>query len=410
MLVKLNFSSNKPIVHILQAFNAIINDPSITSAATLETAAVAGWAAGIRTGLQYSTSEIFRTADESKVRSHLSDTNAVTTDIKWTIQSQVHDAPNSHIYFNMVNTVTPALQVQLRYAKDNNITSEMSTRNSSPSVDLNVATNTSGTATSNIGSLFASGPTLLIPSAQLSLITTAWMYLVNDCLILAFTHSQPSLLTGFGNTYNNSVAYTGPFIFSQYDRYDNYNTDTNSIAPLMYTNLAKTTVGAGFGGGYGTSDWSRVENVNAATGADTAFRVAHLVNINPSTTQSFPILSNEQVNWGSGTRNTSQYPLTTQQVGVSTDPSALTMGRLIHTTAFTKFPSADLLTEGFGMLPLRWSNSSKNNIGGVARGGIYIFNGEYSPGDTFTYNGKSYMVWPTWSGYSDRVGLAIPKE
>jgi hypothetical protein len=62
------------------------------------------------------------------------------------------------------------------------------------------------------------------------------------------------------------------------------------------------------------------------------------------------------------------------------------------------------------MLPLRWSNSSKNNIGGVARGGIYIFNGEYSPGDTFTYNGKSYMVWPTWSGYSDRVGLAIPKE
>ena len=408
MLVKLNFSSSKPIAQILQAFNAIINDPSITSAATLETAAVAGWATSIRTGLQYSTSEIFRTADESKVRSHLSDTNATTTDIKWTIQSQVHDAPNSHIYFSMFNNSTTQLQVQLGYAKNNNITSEMSTRNSSPGVDLNVATNTSGTATSNIGSTFANGSTLLIPSAQFTTITTAWMYLVNDCLILAFTHQQPNLLTGFGNTYSNSAYYTGPFIFSQYDRYDKYNTDTNSIAPLMYTNLAKTA-GAGFGGGYTSPDWSRVENVNAS-GADTAFRVAHLVNINPSTTQSFPILSNEQVNWGSGTRNTSQYALTTQQVGVATDASALTMGRLIHTTAFTKFPSADLLTEGFGMLPLRWSNFSKNNIGGVARGGIYIFNGEYSPGDTFTYNGKSYMVWPTWSGYSDRVGLAIPKE
>ena len=35
---------------------------------------------------------------------------------------------------------------------------------------------------------------------------------------------------------------------------------------------------------------------------------------------------------------------------------------------------------------------------------------DYFPGDEFTYSGKTYKILPTWSGYSQRVGIAIPKE
>jgi hypothetical protein len=64
------------------------------------------------------------------------------------------------------------------------------------------------------------------------------------------------------------------------------------------------------------------------------------------------------------------------------------------------------------MLPLRWSNSYRGNLGGNAsqRGGFYIFNGDYFPGDTFVHGGKTYIVLPTFRGYTDRVGIAVPKE
>jgi hypothetical protein len=67
---------------------------------------------------------------------------------------------------------------------------------------------------------------------------------------------------------------------------------------------------------------------------------------------------------------------------------------------------------GFALLPLQWDAPNYGNYGGNAsnRGGFYIFNGDYSPGDTFTLGGKTWMVWPMYYGQTDRIGLAIPKE
>jgi hypothetical protein len=46
-----------------------------------------------------------------------------------------------------------------------------------------------------------------------------------------------------------------------------------------------------------------------------------------------------------------------------------------------------------------------------AQSGFYIFNGEYAPGDTFTYSGKTFILWPTNLGpVTSRLAIAVPKE
>jgi hypothetical protein len=250
-------------------------------------------------------------------------------------------------------------------------------------------------------------------------IRTFWMYLTNDCLIVAHTGTESSNL-GFNGTYSDASRYTGPYIFSQYTRYDYHNTDANGVIPLMFTNTARilnnssTSPGLGFGVGVSTqADWSRAENVNLNTGLDCAFRVFNLIDAHPQVGTNWPLISFPQVNWGSGSRTTEAYALTSGTAGSLTlSTSSSTFGRAIHTTTNTRYPSNDLRTVGYGMLPLRWSNTYRGNQGGNAtdRGGFYIFNGDYFPGDTFIHNDKTYIIWPTFRGYTDRVGIAVPKE
>jgi hypothetical protein len=44
------------------------------------------------------------------------------------------------------------------------------------------------------------------------------------------------------------------------------------------------------------------------------------------------------------------------------------------------------------------------------KSGYYLFNGDYFPGDQFTYGGKTYVIFSTYVGYVDRVGIAVPME
>jgi len=183
------------------------------------------------------------------------------------------------------------------------------------------------------------------------------------------------------------------------------------VIPLMFSNISRTTKGMGFGN-TGTADWDRAENVNITAQTDTAFRVFNFIDAHPQVGTSWPLTSFPSVNWGSGSRTTEIAALTTKSVLDVSTPTSTQIPRLIHTTAQTRYPSTDLRTVGYGMLPLRWRNSYRFNRGGNAtdRGGFYIFNGEYFPGDTFTHGGKTYMIWPTYVGYTQRVGVAVPKE
>jgi hypothetical protein len=431
MFVKLSFSANKSFNHIRQILNAIINDTGINSVAALNTAA-ASWNAAIVAGLDYSTSEIIRTAEPTTVKSHLADNNATYGWPVWTLEFQVYDTPAKKYYISFNPTVTGvSTNNSCRIQVGDTIASgSMDSNQASMSVDLDTSANTSGTpvilsttapAQSFIGGAAGSAKHQYdsgIPNNSTN-IRTFWMYLTNDCLIVAHTGVASSNL-GFNATYTDASAYTGPYIFSQYTRYDYHNTNANGVIPLMFTNHARilnnsTAAGQGLGFGTGigtTADWNRVENVNAASNTDTAFRVFNMIDAHPQVGSSWPLMSFPQVNWGSGSRTNETSALTTKSTLNTTSLANGQVPRVIHTTAGVRWPSSDLRTLGYAMLPLRWSNSYRGNLGGNAsqRGGFYIFNGDYFPGDTFVHGGKTYIILPTFRGYTDRVGIAVPKE
>ena len=142
-----------------------------------------------------------------------------------------------------------------------------------------------------------------------------------------------------------------------------------------------------------------------------AYRVFNLINSYPTTGASYPIVTQPMVNWGVGSRYTDYVALTTTTNGSITLVNP-TYGAVIFTTVSTRFPSADLKTQTYGMLPVSWRHLYYYNAGGdaSAKGGWYCFNGDYYPSDEFSYSGKTYKILPTWTGYSNRVGIAIPKE
>lgn len=420
MFVKLNFSADTSFQTVRQIINGIINDQSITNIPSLVTAA-SSWASGIVATLDYSTSEIIRTVNPTTVKSHFADESTSSTQGMlgvWTLEFQVYDAPSRKYYISFNNAVTASSSsdrdVSSITVGDTILSGSMDSNNASMAVDLNISANVSGTPVR----LSSVAPAQLLTSTHYSVaspnnytnIRTFWMYLTNDCLIVASTHGASSNL-GFNATYGGSGTYSGPWIFSQYTRYDYHNTNTNGVIPLMFSNISRTTKGMGFGG-TGTADWDRAENVNITAQTDTAFRVFNIIDAHPQVGTSWPLLSFPSVNWGSGSRLTDIAALTAQTV---TDVSTATTGqapRIIHTTSQVRYPSTDLRTLGYGLLPLRWGNYYRFNRGGNAtdRGGFYIYNGEYFPGDQFTHGGKTYMIWPTWIGYTGRVGLAVPKE
>ncbi len=233
------------------------------------------------------------------------------------------------------------------------------------------------------------------------------MYLSDNALVWCATHGT-TYNVGFGNTYSLSTAYTGPFIYSQYNRFDYTNTSATNITPLLFTNWSRG-IGIGFGG---IADWGTVENTQYNTTSNAiAFRVFNLYNSYPSTTASFPMILQPYVSWGVGSRYSQDSALTATSAGGATITTPA-YAPVIFTTASTRYPSADLKSQTFGMLPVSWRNSYYYNAGGDAstQGGWYVFNGDYYPGDEFSFGGKTYKILPTWSGYTARVGIAVPKE
>jgi hypothetical protein len=418
MFVKLSFSVNKNFVHVRQILNAIINNSNINSVASLANiSAQEGWNANVTSGFDYSNSEIIRTVNPTTVKSHLADSDPTYSQPVWTLEFQVYDAPSRKYYLSFDSDTGTATQQNVTFLRigDTILSGSMTGPQANITLDLNVGTTVSGTpvvlsSTGSASLLQNQGGTETFgPSAVNSdNIRTFWMYLTNDCLIIASTHSTSSNL-GFNNTYNDATRYSGPWIFSQYTRYDYHNTDANGVIPLMLSNISRNTRGGGFGS---TSEWNTIENVNAASSAETSFRVFNMIDAHPQAGTSWPLLRFPMVNWGSGSRVNEQLALSTESIGSSSSATSPTWGRLINTTSQIRHPSSDLHTLGYAMLPLRWSNSYRGNRGGNAsdRGGFYIFNGDYFPGDEFVYNNKIYMIWPTFVGYAARVGIAVPKE
>ena len=85
----------------------------------------------------------------------------------------------------------------------------------------------------------------------------------------------------------------------------------------------------------------------------------------------------------------------------------------VQSGAYTRWPTATSLPTGaFSLQPLVWSRADVNAIGGLIsdKSSIYLFNGDYLAGDEFSSGGQAYSIWPLADGFSQRVGLAVPKK
>lgn len=275
---------------------------------------------------------------------------------------------------------------------------------------------TSSNAVAAVGTVLtlvnSSGSTSMVQNSYgKNNIRTFWFYMTDKCVLWSLTCGT-SYNNGWGTTYSDSTKQVGPFLASQYTRYDTTNTVLNGIIPVLVTQQRGTSNGLGFGL---TNDYTTIQNV-MQTEALTPFIAMNLYNQFPAQTTSFPLVSNPQVTWGVNGRYCDYAALNSSAnyANPSTDVNnsrGATYGVGLTTTASARYPTADLTNTGFAMLPISWRHTNYGYFGGNMsdQSGFYIYNGDYSPGDEFVFNATVYSIWPLWTGYTDRVGLAVPK-
>jgi hypothetical protein len=261
----------------------------------------------------------------------------------------------------------------------------------------------------------------------------------------------------------------GPFMVSQYTRLDVWNTDANGIIPVCYINGIDGTSRNYYGMSYAYDiGWGNLVNAygfNPAvtgTSSNTTFSVHNTVNATPnnagtsfSTTvggvrvgfgtniRSFQDHTSLATSTNNATSTTSAYTFTngastgaysyflkTSQVdtqtisawhgiqGASLWPNTMVGPNVSDTgppvtTTYYRWPSASTNPVGsYSLQPMLWNRVDYNNIGGLIsdKAGVYLFNGDYIAGDEFTTGGIVYSIWPLADGFSNRVGLAVPKR
>lgn len=414
MYVKLNFTADQPLNFIFRVVNELVNNTAITSVSTLRNAANTGsWHATLLQNFDDVNSEIIRTG--SGITALTSNTvsryakgpgTSYTDPHAWTLEFSRYDNTSLKYYVQHYGMTEINYTSSVRIS--NTLTSGTLSSATSMAPTAAPLSSASGTDPSfPAGSLYTAAYAAATTTSGFNNVRSFFMFLSDNCLIWAAT-ATATYNIGFGNTYSDSTRYIGPYIYSQYNRFDWHNTNNNLITPLLFTNPSRV-----LGGGFGrtTDDWNAVENNQYASNTTVgAFRVYNLINAYPSTTPSFPIIPQPVVNWGVGSRYTDYAGLAA--AAAPTTVSGVTYGAPISTTVSTRYPSADLKSLGYAMLPVSWRHLYYYNAGGdaSARGGWYCFNGDYYPGDEFSYGGKTYKILPTWTGYSQRVGIAIPKE
>jgi hypothetical protein len=242
-------------------------------------------------------------------------------------------------------------------------------------------------------------------TAPATQIRTFWMHITDKGMIWSTTNST-SYTGGWGPTYNNNLIQSGPFIYGQYTRYDSFNRDSNGIIPVMFSPPR-----AGFGG-FGNSGDYKSTVLNTQTSA-TPLRVYNMVEAGAQAGSSWPLVYFPQVATTIGGQSlSSRLNGSTAPESRDTNAGNRAWGKVVTIAAAERYPSADLRSTGYAVLPLGWENLIRGNFGGnmSEQFEVYVFNGDFQPGDIFGLNGKDYMIWPVYFGFADRVGLAVPME
>ena len=405
MFIKLHFTANTRFTVPFRILADIINTNTVTSVSTLQSRHTSA-SSTLLTNLDAANSLIIRTVDPSNTRAVFHATNISNAAMNMVIEQPAYDSATQKIYSQIFAA-----------ASDNPFfdigTSITGGTIASSTMGINIAeTNSASQGTSltlggNYGKIVGS----LSNSNGRDNIRTFWAYVTNRCFIWAVTNSTSFNVGFFGanSDYANSANYGGPFIQTQYTRFDYHNTDANNVFPVLFSNQR----GAGIG--FGTSaDITTVQNLNFATNSTTIpFRVNSCISALPQVGTAWPRILNQQVHLTIAGRSAGYFPANSGLVvGTVSTATAASYAGSITTAASTRYPNTTLTGTGFAMLPFGWEATTIGNHGGNATDqcGVYIFNGDYVPGDTFVYNNKIYMIWPLYGGFSNRVGLAVPME
>lgn len=475
MFLKLSFTANTNISQVMRMVTAIINTPSITSVTSLVNAYTTGtWHSTVTQNFDTTNSEIIRTTSPTTSIAHYAKTNGSTVphDFTMTIEKTVYDSAGVAFTGSITGTVLTVTAMTsgtitigqliggaasgtyitgftsgtlggvgtytVNTSQTLASTSLTASRkyyvqwvSSAGSTSLNFATGTSITggaidssqlALTSTNAVAATGTVLTLVNSSIGSsivsnsngkdnIRTFWFYMTDKAIIWATTNGT-SYNNGWGTTYSSSTTQCGPFIASQYTRYDVTNNTVSGIIPVLVSQARGSGQGLGFGL---NNDYTSIQNV-MQTEALTPFLAMNLYNQLPLQSSSFALISNPQVTWGVNGRYNDYAALnaSANYGNGSTDINnsrGATYGLGLTTTASARYPTTDLTSTGFAMLPIVWRHTPYGNFGGNMsdQSGFYIFNGDYAPGDEFFFNNTVYSIWPMWTGYTDRVGIAVPK-
>ena len=406
--MKLHFTSDKKLHDVFRIANEVINQSSITDATSLNTYLNTNADATVKAGFDSSNSTVLKTATLTTAKSHyargsVSAAGSQANVHLWTTEFQSFDSSRKY-YIQQINAGATAISAT---KIGSSISGGTMASTQLPISSTDLAT-TDGTTLTVGGTTETGATTSAIDASGFTTVRTFWLQ-INDNGMIWSTTNAASYNVGFGNTYSDASKFTGPWIFGQYARHDYHNTDANGIIPLMYTNTGRA-IGAGFGAAI--TDWQQSHNSMTTTTAVVPFKVFNLINAHPQAGTSWPAVNFPIVNWGLGQRFDDVYALNSVSLGAAATLTAITYGPTIFETVSTRYPSADLKSQGFAMLPICWRHTYYGNTGGnmSAKSGYYLYNGDYYPGDQFTYGGKTYVVLPTFAGYANRVGIAVPME
>lgn len=265
----------------------------------------------------------------------------------------------------------------------------------------------------------------------------------------------------------------GPFMSSQYTRLDSWNVD-GTILPVCWTNGYTASYKGGYygltygGASGGSGDFRWDTNVNYSSNPkmttsltspinNTTFSVMNTIDATPTTTGTWyttntyfngsAITPGSAINAGvpvtfgthirgfqdqaalvrSSSDNNSFDTAILPQVSTKTvvTENAVTRSAwygkqgaslwdITHQQgAYARWPNgATPIVASYVLEPLIWNRPDYNNIGGLIsdKSGTFIFNGDYNASDEFTVSTTIYSIWPLADGWSQRIGLAVPKK
>jgi len=474
MFIKLQYTANKNINTIFRTVADIVNTSSVTSVAALRSRETsASYHASILANFDDSNSEIIRTVDPNRVQGHFYKP-ATANHYRATFRFPVHDAGatftgeisgttltvssvasgvvaigqeivsagttegtriTGHLAGNRggVGTYTvsasqtvssqsmtterpyylqfigAATTVEMDWSMGDSITGGTMT-SSQLGLDRIENETVAGGTLLTLGNGYSLTPDVLASAntAPATSVRTFWMYITNKGMIWSTTNST-SYSNGWGPTYNSALVQSGPWMFAQYTRYDHFNTDNNGVIPVMFT--VPRITGTGFGR---QLDYTQINQPNySSNSANVPFKIYNMIEAEPQAGSNWPTTYFPNVAYTINSQSNGYRVLNTRPA-INTSAAAATTqyGKAITTAVAERYTSSDLLTTGFSLSPIGWEFLFKGNHGGNMsdQSGFYIFNGDYQPGDTFGLNNKTWMVWPVFHGYADRIGIAVPKE